>query len=105
MKKSDIFSSKNDFFIIIIFDFHISSKIKFSSKKSFFENVFGFYFYIISRAQPTQVASRNSPCAAHNRAKRIPENPKNPRSELCGDLWLRALIVKEYTFGLIIFDD
>ena len=50
---------------LIIFDFHIFSKIKFSSKKSVFENVFGFYFYIISRAQPTQVASRNSPCAAH----------------------------------------
>ena len=90
MKKSDIFSSKNDFFLRI-FDFHIFSKIKFSSEKNVSEKVFGFYFYIISRAQPTQVASRNSPCAAHNRAKRIPENPKIRIWTNCGDLWLSTL--------------
>ena len=67
--------SKSRFFGKFRF-FIFFAEICFSSKKMFFGNFFIFYFFIISHAQPMQVASRNSPYAAHKRGKRIAETRK-----------------------------
>ena len=77
--------NKKVIFLLKKFDFQKFSKIDFFSKKkshrkkSFFDFVFSFYFFIVYQVQPVLAASRNSPCTARGRGKRTPKIRKIPK--------------------------
>ena len=78
--------SKIDILFSKIFGFWFFFGKFFLIEKKVFRKFFHFFiFFIISNPQPLHVASRNSPCAARGRGKRIPEFPKileNPPKSL-----------------------
>ena len=88
-----IFSRKNrTFFENFLFRFFFG-KQKSHRKKEFSKKYFRFYLFIISHAQPMQVASRNSPCAARERGKRTPLNPKyQEKSHILGSLMIQLTV-------------
>ena len=87
IQKIHIFEDFSEHFFLIN---HIGFSLKyvipksstdfFSSKKKVFDKIFHFSFFIISHAQPMQVASRNSPWARRTGRyeKKCPFFPLNP---------------------------